>query len=50
MRTLLAGEEEGICSGAGEGTMDCSGDLEGTEDSSGVSEMFGLGDSCAAAT
>jgi hypothetical protein len=50
MRTLLAGEEEGICSGAGEGTTDCSGDLDGTEDSSGVGEMFGLGDSCAAAT
>jgi hypothetical protein len=50
MRTLRAGEVEGICPGVGEGTTDCSGDLDGTEDSSGVGEVFDLGDSCAAAT
>jgi hypothetical protein len=50
MRTLLAGDVEGICSAAGEGTKDCSGDLDGTEDSSGVGKVLDLGDSCAAAT
>ena len=50
MRTLLAGDVEGICSAAGEGTTDCSGDLDGTEDSSGVGKVLDLGDSCAAAT
>jgi hypothetical protein len=50
MRTLLAGDVEGICSAAGEGTADCTGDFDGTEDSSGVGDVFALVDSCAAAT
>ena len=50
MRTLLAGDVEGICSAAGEGTTDCSGDLDGTEDSSGVGKVLDVGDSSAAAT
>ena len=50
MRTLLAGEVEGIGSGVAEGATDCSGDVDGTKDSSGVGEVFDVGDSCAAAT
>lgn len=49
MRTLLAGEGEGVCSGVGEGTIDCSGEIEGEGDSAGVGEGVGVGDSCAAA-
>jgi hypothetical protein len=47
MRTLLAGEGEGICSGVGEGGTDCSGEIESDGDSPGVGE--GVGDSCASA-
>jgi hypothetical protein len=46
MRTLLAGDGEGICSGVGEGGTNCSGEIEG--DSPGVGEGVGVGDSCAA--
>ena len=49
MRTLLAGEGEGVCSGVGEGGVDCSGEIEGEGDSPGVCEGVGAGDSCAAA-
>src|SRR4029077_16233912 len=49
MRTLLAGEGEGVCSGVGEGGTDCSGEIEGEGDSPGVGEGFGVDDSCAAA-
>jgi len=49
IRTLLAGEGEGVCSGVGEGTIDCSGEIEGEEDSPGVGEGVGVGDSCAVA-
>ena len=49
IRTLLAGEGEGVCSGVGEGMVDCSGEIEGEEDSSVVAEGIGVGDSCAAA-
>ena len=49
MRTLLAGEGEGVCSGVGEGGTDCSGEIEGEGDSSGVGEGIGVDDSCAAA-
>ena len=45
IRTLLAGEGEGVCSGVGEGGTDCSGEIEGEGDTPGV----GVGDSCAAA-
>jgi hypothetical protein len=48
MRTLLAGDSEGVCSGMGEGGTDCSGEIETDGDSSGVSERVGVGDSCAA--
>ena len=41
IRTLLAGEGEGVCSGVGEGGTDCSGEIDG--------EGVGVGDSCAAA-
>ena len=49
IRTLLAGEGEGVCSGVGEGGTDCSGEIEGEGDSPGVGEEVGVGDSCAAA-
>ena len=49
MRTLLAGEGEGGCSGVDEGGTDCSGEIEGEGDSPGVVEEVGVGDSCAAA-
>jgi hypothetical protein len=47
MRTLLAGEGEGVCSGVGEGTIDSSGEIAGEGDSPGVGEGVGTGDSCA---
>jgi hypothetical protein len=49
IRTLLAGEGEGDCSGVGKGTIDCSGEIEGEGDSPGVGKGIGVGDSCAAA-
>ena len=49
IRTLLAGEGEGVCSGVGEGGADCSGEIEGKGDPPGVGEEVGIGDSCAAA-
>ena len=49
MRALLAGDAEGVCSGAGGGATDSSGDIRGEGDSS-VIEGIGVGDSCAAAT
>ena len=49
IRTLLAGESEGVCSGVGEGGTDCSGEIDGEGDSPGVGEGVGVGDSCAAA-
>src|SRR5436190_9378436 len=49
IRTFLAGEGEGVCSGAGEVGTDCSGEIDGEGDSPGVAEAVGVGDSCAAA-
>jgi hypothetical protein len=49
IRTLLAGEAEGVCSGVGDGGPDWSGEIEGEADSPGVDEGIGVGDSCAAA-
>ena len=49
MRTLLAGDGEGVCSGVGEGTIDCSGEIAGEGDSPGIGEGVGVGDSCASA-
>ena len=52
IRTLLAVEGEGVCSGVAEGNADWSGELEGEGegegDSTGVGEGAGVGDSCAA--
>ena len=50
IRTLLAAEGEGVCSGVAEGNADWSGELEGEGegDSTGVGEGAGVGDSCAA--
>lgn len=49
IRTLLVGEDEGVCSGLGEGGTDCSGEIDGDGDSSSVGEGVGDVDSCAAA-
>ena len=49
IRTLLAGEGEGVCSGLGEGGTDCSGEIDVDGDSPSISEGVGGGDSCAAA-
>ena len=49
IRTLLAGEGEGVCSGVGEGGTYCPGEIEEEGDSPGVGEGVGVGDSCAAA-
>ena len=48
IRTLLAGDGEGVCSGVGEGDTDCSAEIEGEGDSPGVGEGVGVGDACAA--
>src|SRR6266496_4223135 len=49
-RTLLAGEADGVCTGAGGAVMDSSGEIDRAGDSFGVADAIGLGDSCAAAT
>ena len=49
MRTLLADEGEGVCSGVGEGAIGCSGEISGEGDSPDVGEGVGVGDSCAVA-
>ena len=49
MRTLRAGEGEGVCSGMGEGAVDCSGETDGKGDSSLVSPGGAVDDSCAIA-
>ena len=43
MRTLLAGDPEGVCSGKGGGVMDSAGEIEAGEDSSGIGEGVGDG-------
>ena len=50
MRTVLAGEAEGVCSGAGVVVTDSSGEIRGEGDSAGIAGEVGVGDSCAAAT
>ena len=50
MRTVLAGEAEGVCSGAGGVVTDSSGEIRGEGDSPGFAEEVGVGDSCAATT
>ena len=46
MRTLLAGEGEGVCCGVGGVAVGCSGETEGKGDSSLVDEGIGVDDSC----
>ena len=50
MRTVLAGEAEGVCSGAGGVVTDSSGEIRGEGDSPGIAGEVGIGDSCAATT
>ena len=49
MRTLLAGEGEGVCSGVSEDAGECSGKREGKGDASLLGQGVGVRDSCAAA-
>jgi len=49
MRTLLAEEGDGVCSGVGEGGTDSSGEIDADGDAPSVGEGVGLGDSCAVA-
>ena len=44
MRTLLAGEGDGVCSGAGGGVVDSAGEIDKAEDSSGIADGVGVGD------
>ena len=48
MRTLLAGEGEGVCAAVGENAVECSGKTEGKGDSSLLGQGVGVDDSCAA--
>src|SRR5438094_10245206 len=50
MRTLRAGELEGVSSGAGGGVVDSFGEIERAGDSSGGAAGVGVGDCCAAPT
>ena len=45
MRTVLAGEAEGVCSGTGDGVTDSPGEIDKAGDSSGIAN--GVGDSWA---
>ncbi len=45
MRTLLAGDVEGICAGVGGGVTDSAGEIENAGNSSGVGDAVGVGDS-----
>src|SRR4030095_10874630 len=51
MRTLLAREAEGVCSGGGDGVTDSAGPMEVAGDSSGIADGVGVGEgvSCASA-
>src|SRR4030095_13976901 len=49
MRTLLAGEGEGVSSTVGESGTDSSGEIEGEGDSPNFGVGVGVGDSCASA-
>ncbi len=44
MRTVLAGEAEGVCSGAGVVVTDSSGEIRGEGDSSVIGDGVGVGD------
>ena len=50
MRTVLAGEAEGVRSGAEGVVTDSSGEIRGEGDSPGIAGEVGVGDSCAATT
>jgi len=45
MRTFLAGEADGVCSGEGGGVTDSAGEIEKTGDSSMIADGDGIGDS-----
>ena len=47
MRTLLAGDAEGVCSCTDGGVIDSVGEIEAGEDSSDIGEGVGDGDSLA---
>lgn len=45
MRTLLAGEAEGVCSGTGDGATDSAGEIEDSGDALVIGGGTGVGDS-----
>ena len=45
MRTFLAGEADGVCSGEGCGVTDSVGEIEETGDHSMIADGVGVGDS-----
>ena len=45
MRTFLAGESDGVCSGEGGGVPDSAGEIEETGDPSMIADGVGVGDS-----
>ena len=45
MRTLLAGDAEGVCSVTGVGVTDSAGEIENSGDASVIGEGAGVGDS-----
>jgi hypothetical protein len=49
MRTLFAGEGEGVCSGVGDGGTVCSGEIDDEGGSPTIGEGVGVGDSCPSA-
>jgi hypothetical protein len=49
IRTLFAGEGEGVCSAVGDSVATCSGEIDGEAGSPTIGEGVGVGDSCAAA-
>ena len=45
MRTFLAGEAEGVCTGEGGGVTDSVGEIDKAGDSSVIADGVGVGDS-----
>ena len=48
MRTLLAGDTDGVCSATGDGVADSAGEIDNSGNASVIGEGGGVGDSWAA--
>jgi hypothetical protein len=44
MRTLLAGDADGVCSGTGDGATDSAGEIEKSGDASVIGDGTSVGD------